>query len=81
MQVYMKKRKKKFVEVIVLNIKVQVEFNSTLKGSYTMTKWDVSQESKGCSNINKLISAIQHINKTNFEKNTHYHLNRGRGSI
>ena len=34
------------MEVIVLNIKVQVEFNSTLKGSYTMTKWDVSQESK-----------------------------------
>ena len=62
------KKEKNFVEVIVLNIKVQIEFNSTLKGSYTMTKWDLSQESKGCSNIYKLISAIQHSNKMKFEE-------------
>ena len=62
------KKEKNFVEVIVLNIKVQIEFNSTLKGSYTTTKWDLSQESKGCSNIYKLISAIQHSNKMKFGK-------------
>ena len=38
----------------------QTESNNTLKGSYTMIKWDLSQ---GFFNIHKSINVIHHINK------------------
>ena len=41
----------------------QTEPNSTLKGSYTMIKWGLSQECKDSSNIHKSINVIHHINK------------------
>ena len=41
----------------------QTKFNNTLKGSYIMIKWNLSQEYKHSSNIHKLISVIYHINK------------------
>ena len=40
----------------------QTKYNNTLKGSYTMMKWD-SSEMQGFFNIHKSINVIHHINK------------------
>ena len=50
------------IDAKVLNKMLAVKSNNTLKGSYTMIKWDLSQ---GCKDFytRKSISVIHHINK------------------
>ena len=37
------------IDAKILNKKLQTESNGTLKGSYTMIKWDLTQECKDSS--------------------------------
>ena len=41
----------------------QTKYNNILEGSYTMTKWDLSQGGKDFFNICKSISVIYNIDK------------------
>ena len=50
------------IDAKILNKIQQTESSSTLKGSYTMIKWDLSRNAKFFS-IRKSINVIHHINK------------------